>query len=131
MAPPRQFASVFFIGFLALALALAFGSISGHFLDLHPSLVALRYFGLGWMAAGMALWIALRRHEAGKPGVNLLLLFLVGASMTVSVVGLLLPFAAFGPILTWGLIGFALSAAALRSEEHTSELQSPTKLVCH
>jgi len=69
----KQFASVFFIGFMALAMALGYGGMSGDLLNSHPFLTALRYFGLGLMAVGMTLWIVSRRDEAGKPGLNALL----------------------------------------------------------
>ena len=89
----KQFAMVFFVGFIALAVALAYSNVTaGVLLDGQPFLVALRSFGLGVMAAGMVLWIALRRDEGGKPEINLLLGLMVGSGCIVLLAALFFAF---------------------------------------
>jgi hypothetical protein len=108
----KQFASVFFAGFIALAVALGFGGMSGNLLSDHPFLVALRYLGLGLMAAGMTLWILTRRDEAGKPALNALfgMLLIVGAAFLV--IGLIYPDTA-GEIISPAGLGFMVGALAI------------------
>ncbi len=88
----RQFGLVFFIGFFSLATSLAYSVISAGvlFAD-HPLIAALRSFGLGMMAAGFTLWIALRRHEAGKGGLNPLFGFLLAGGTLFLLLGILFP----------------------------------------
>jgi hypothetical protein len=107
----KQFAVVFFAGFMALALALACSSIvSGELMDSRPFLVALRAFGLGWMATGMVLWIALRREEGGKPEINLPLYLLSGSGSLLLLLALVMPLSAIMLYLVWAGVGLTLAA---------------------
>ncbi len=108
----KQFASIFFIGFIALAAAISLGGMAGNTFADNPYLMALRYLGAGFMACGMVLWIVARRTEAGRPGLNALLGMLVVGSLLALLLGqIFAPGLAYlaGPI---GL-GFALSALAV------------------
>lgn len=88
----RQFGLVFFMGFFSLAASLAYSLISAGILFAdHPLIGALRSFGLGMIAAGFTLWIALRRHEAGKSSLNPLFAFLLASGALFLLLGLLFP----------------------------------------
>lgn len=86
----KQFALIFFLGFFALSFALGYGAISGELLDSRPLLFALRAFGVAFVAAGMTLWVATRRDEAGKPELNPLFHFLAGAAMLAVLIAVLI-----------------------------------------
>lgn len=111
----RLFAVVFLIGFVAMALALGYGALAGQLWIDQPFISALRYFGMGLMASGLAMWVIDRRYEANKEGLNPLLWLLVAGAVLVLV--LILIFAnplgesldQIGPI---GL-GFALAALVI------------------
>ncbi|MBN1313056.1 MAG: hypothetical protein JXB30_16710 [Anaerolineae bacterium] len=108
----QQFAVVFFVGLIALAAALAYGSMTdGVFLSEQSFLVALRTFGLGWMAAGMVLWIILRREEGGRPEISLPLGLMVVLGCVLLVLAVFLPFVAAANYLMW--VGLVLNLAAL------------------
>lgn len=110
----KQFAVVFFVGFIALALALAYSSMTtGALLDSQLFLVALRSFGLGWMAAGMSLWVALRRDEGGKPEINLPMYLMIGVGCAALLVTLFLPFSSVASYLIWGGLGLTLGALVI------------------
>jgi hypothetical protein len=64
----RLFAVVFFLGFIAMALALGYGALADELWLDQPLLSALRYLGMGLMAAGLAMWVIDRRYEAKKEG---------------------------------------------------------------
>lgn len=107
----KQFAAVFFVGFIALAAALAYGSMTtGALLGDQPFLAALRSFGLGWMAAGMVLWVALRRDEAGRAELNPPLGLMVGLGCAVLLATLFIPFSPIAAYLIWGGLGLTLGA---------------------
>lgn len=108
----KQFAVVFFAGFIALTAALAYSSMTaGSLLDDQPFFVALRAFGLGWMATGMVLWIVLRRDEGGKPEINPLLGMMIGVGCASLLAALFFPFTPVAVYLVWG--GLGLTGAAL------------------
>jgi hypothetical protein len=107
----KQFALIFFLGFIALAAALGYGSATGHLLSGHPFVAALRFFGLGFMAAGLVLWIALRRDQAGRPGLNTFLGLMIGVGSLLLLVGLLFPLSDLSVLL--GPSGLAFNLAAL------------------
>ncbi|HEC21601.1 MAG TPA: hypothetical protein ENI95_01650 [Chloroflexi bacterium] len=109
----KRFALVFLVGFLSFAVALALGSISGDILSGAPFLVALRAFGVGYMAAGMVLWIALLRDEAGKPELNPLFGLLLAVGCLVLFVNLLLPGSSVRLFLAWGGLGLTLGALVI------------------
>jgi hypothetical protein len=97
-----------------LAAALAYSSMmTGAFLDNQPFLVALRSFGLGWMAAGMVLWVALRRDEGGRAELNLLLGLMIGLGCAILVVALFVSFSSIATYLIWGGLGLTLAALAI------------------
>lgn len=106
----KQFALVFFTGLIALAAALGYGAMIGDLLNSHPFLVALRFFGLSYMAGGLVLWIALRRDEAGKPGLNPFLGLLSGVGGILALVGMVFPFSDVSYLLGLGGLGLAASA---------------------
>ncbi len=106
----KQFSIIFFVGFAALLVALGYGSLSGNIFSENTLLVALRYFGLGFMAAGMVLWISLRRDEAGKPGLNpLFTLLLIGGCLFL-LLGVLFPESSVSRMSSLLGLGFMLSA---------------------
>ena len=107
----KNFALVFFVGFAAMAVALGYGSIAGEILIQNAAIVALRAFGAGAMITGMAMWIVLLRDEAGKPGLNPLLAFLLLVSMLLLLTNLFIPGNSYAFLLTW--IGIGLAATAL------------------
>jgi hypothetical protein len=108
----RLFAPVFYVGFISLFAALAYGLIgTGTLIPANPFLAALRAFGVGFIAAGFTLWIALRRTEAEHTGLNPLFGFLVVAGAFLLLLGLL--FSQSGLSRPAGLAGLAFMAAAL------------------
>lgn len=108
----KQFALVFFVGLIALAMALAYSSMTtGSLLASNPLLAALRAFGVGFMANGLVLWIALRRDEAGKPELNPLLGLLILIGSILLAVGVLFPASFLST--PFSLSGLGLSLAAL------------------
>lgn len=107
----HRFGTFFYLGLVALSAALAYSLMSqGVLFAPHPVLAALRAFGVGFMASGMALWVALRRTEAGHTALNPLFGFLVGASAVLLVLALLFPFS--GMSRPAGLAGMAFGVAA-------------------
>jgi hypothetical protein len=85
----KQFAVVFFLGFIIFVAALGLGGMADAPLSANVNLVALRYLGLGMMAGGLALWIAKRRGEGGKAGLNTLIGWLVVLSIVALIAGAL------------------------------------------
>lgn len=84
----RQFAVVFFLGFVAFVVALGLGGMAGELLSLNVYLYSLRFAGLTFMAGGLALWIAKRRYEGGKPAINPLIVMLVVLGLAAVLIGL-------------------------------------------
>lgn len=110
----RQFAVFFYIGFIALLAALANSLVTdGILFAAHSFVAALRAFGVGFIAAGMALWVALRRDEAGKGGLNPLFGFLISVGAVLLIIGLLFPHSALGPPASLVGLGFMLAALAI------------------
>lgn len=110
----EQFAVIFFVGFIALGAALAYSSMTtGTLLDSQPFLAALRAFGLGWMAAGMALWVLLRRDEGGKPQINPPLGLMIGLGCAALTVALFLSFSQVAAYLLGGGVGLTLGALVI------------------
>ncbi len=110
----KQFAAVFFLGFIALAFALGYGAISGTILSDQPFPAALRALGVGLMAAGMTLWVAIRRDEAGKPELNPLLYFTAASGALLLIAALLFYNQSFMPLLAQAgvivtLVGLAIA----------------------
>jgi hypothetical protein len=85
----KQFAVVFFLGFIIFVTALGLGGMADGPLSTNVNLVSLRYLGLGMMAGGLALWIAKRRGEGGKTGLNVLIGWLVVLSTVALLIGAL------------------------------------------
>jgi hypothetical protein len=107
----QNFSIVFFVGFIAMAAALGYGSMGGETLSSNSGLTALRTLGAGLMIAGMVMWIALLRDEAGKPGLNpLFALLLLGGSLLL-IINLMDSSSALSPKLAQG--GIALDICAL------------------
>lgn len=108
----HRFGFFFYLGLVALAAALAYSLMTqGILFAPHPFLAALRALGVGFIASGMALWIALRRTEAGHTALNPLFGFLVVASAVLLLFALLFPFS--GMSLPAELAGVAFGVAAL------------------
>jgi predicted flap endonuclease-1-like 5' DNA nuclease len=108
----HRFGFFFYLGLVALAAALAYSLMTqGILFAPHPFLAALRAFGVGFIASGMALWIALRRTEAGHTALNPLFSFLVVASAVLLMFALLFPFS--GMSFPAELAGVAFGVAAL------------------
>nr|MBN1229266.1 hypothetical protein [Anaerolineae bacterium] len=108
----KQYGVIFLIGFASLAVALSCSMIAESTLLSEQSfIVALRTFGLGAVAAAMALWAALRREEAGKPGLTTLFGFLVIAGLLLLVLALL--FHSSGLSRPARLAGLAFTLSAL------------------
>ncbi len=107
----RQFALFFYVGFIALFAALAYSLMTtGDLFADHPFLAALRALGLGVMAAGMVLWIAFRRSEAGKGALNPLFGFLLFAGAVLLVLALFFPFSGLSQPAGLGGLAFMLVA---------------------
>ncbi len=108
----RQFPVVFIAGLTALASSLAISNLSeGVLLSAHPFIHALRSFGLGFMSAGLVLWIDLCREASGKRDVSTPLGILVAGGSALLAITLLAPFAAWSSMLSWA--GVAINAGAL------------------
>jgi predicted flap endonuclease-1-like 5' DNA nuclease len=101
----RQFGLVVLAGIMALAAALGYSMMTaGMLLSDNAFLVALRVFGLGIIAAGLTMWIAIRRDEAGKTSLNPLFLL---------VIGLLFPLSGLSHTAEMAGLGFALSGLVI------------------
>jgi hypothetical protein len=107
----RQYAVVFFVGFLALIFALAFGSLAGEIFSSNPTLVSVRFLSAGLMFSGLTLWICHLRDEAGKPGLNMFLTLIVATGVLLSAVRLGFQDNLSLEFLNWG--GLALAGTAL------------------
>jgi hypothetical protein len=109
----KQFAVVFFLGFIVFVVALGLGGMASkvpsEILSANTHLLGLRYLGIGLMAGGLALWIAKRRSEGGKEGLNTLIGWLVVLGSAALIAGVIWADALaelIGPIG----IGFTVSA---------------------
>lgn len=109
----RHFALVFATGFVSFIFALGAGAASGQIWSATPMLVALRLFGVGVMAAGMTLWGALRREEAGRRGLNPLLGLLLGIGSLLLVIGLSALAVSGEPVHLALVIGVVINLVAL------------------
>jgi vacuolar-type H+-ATPase subunit I/STV1 len=109
----RLFAVVFFVGFIAMALALGYGALAENLWLDHPFAAALRYFGLGLMAAGLAMWVIDRRYEANKEGLNPLLWLLLAGAILALVPALVFANSLGGTVHQIGLIGLGFAVASL------------------
>jgi hypothetical protein len=109
----QNFAVVFLIGFMSMAAALGFGSLSGEILSSIPGLVALRFFAAGMMVTGMVMWITLLRDEAGKTGLTPLFALLLTIGTLMLVANLIDPSNAFSAALSWGGLGLTGGALVL------------------
>lgn len=85
-----KYALVFFLGFILLVIAFAYGRLQGGFFSGNAFLVALRYLGVGLILSGLTLWIAWIRSEAGKPGLEPLFGLLVAPGVCVLAANVLL-----------------------------------------
>jgi hypothetical protein len=104
---------MFFVGFFVVSVALGIGSVVGQILSPEPLLSALRSLGAGMMIAGLAMWIALLRDEAGQSGLSPLFALFVIAGLAVLVFNVINPNTALRSTLEWGGIGAAVVALVL------------------
>jgi predicted flap endonuclease-1-like 5' DNA nuclease len=108
----QQYGLVFFLGLIGMAAALAFSMMaSGLLWDANSFLSALRLAGIGFMAAGLAMFTALRREEAGKTGLSTLFGFLIVGGIFLLVLGLI--FASSGLSQSAGRAGLGFTVAAM------------------
>lgn len=106
----RPFGVVFYLGFFALVFALGHSLVTtGTLLAAEPLLAALRAVGLTLMAAGLTMWIMLRRAEAGRGTLNPLLGFLIVAGALMAIVAVIMPSSALSPSLQLAGAGAALA----------------------
>lgn len=113
----RQFAAVIYIGLTALTVALAYSLMTqGTLFASHPLLAALRAMGVGYIAAGLALWAAVRRDQAGRGQLVPLFLVLAAGALLALIIAALFPRGPLSVPLQYtglGLAGSALLAALL------------------
>jgi len=107
----NQYSVVSFLGLAALSLSLGYGAITGDLLSPNAFITALRVLGFSFMLGGLAMWLAVRRAEAGKPGLNPLLVSTVLIGLLASVVSLFLAYTDLGPAFWWG--GFIVNVLAV------------------
>ena len=108
-----NFALAFLVGFFVAAAAIGIGSISGQIFSSDPFLTALRSLGGGLMIAAFAMWIALLRDQASKPGLGPLFLLLVVAGALVLLIDVIDPFTTLSAALGWGGLGAVTAALAV------------------
>src|SRR5437879_4084116 len=94
-------------------------------LTIELSLTALLFA----LVFGLAIGVFAARRPHSLVDTAAMVGVLVGVSMPVFWTGILL-LLVFGGILGWLPLGGILDGGMMRSEEHTSELQSPMYLVC-
>ena len=108
----RMFSLVFVAGGTALACAVGLSLMTlGVFFSSQPLLVALRYFGIGHMAAGLTLWITGCRECANKPEFNYPLDFTLGIGSVLLTASLVLYNTRIAPII--GPAGAVANVTAL------------------
>ena len=108
----RQFGAVIYIGITALSVALAYSLMTqGVLFASQPLLVALRALGVGYIAAGMALWAGVRRAEAGRGQLMPLFTALAAGALVLLLIAVLFP---RGPVsVPFQYAGMGLAGAAL------------------
>jgi len=85
----KTVAVVFFLGFVAFVAALGLGGMAGQFQNTNNYyLFAMRTAGIAFMLGGLALWIAKRRDEGGKPGLTPLIAMVVVLGLVAALIGL-------------------------------------------
>jgi hypothetical protein len=104
---------MFFVGFFIVSVALAIGSINGQILSTEPSMSALRSLGTGMMIAGLAMWIALLRDEAGQSGLNPLFALFVISGLAILLFNAISPNTSLRTSLEWGGMGSTAVALVL------------------
>lgn len=108
----REFPVVLFAGLTALVSSLALSSLSqDSLLGSAPVVVALRAFGLGYIAAGFVLWADLCRETTGKAELSDLLGLLTVTGCVALLISVLLPLSGISPLLNWA--GLGLTGAGL------------------
>lgn len=107
----KQFSVVAFLGLAALTFSLGYGALIGDILSSNEFVTSLRYAGIGFMFGGLALWIATRRMEAERPGLNPLFISLVVVGCLALIVGVI--FAYFPFAFGFWVGGLVTTAVAL------------------
>ncbi|MGF1507770.1 MAG: hypothetical protein GYB64_15810 [Chloroflexi bacterium] len=105
----KQHSTLFFIGFTAFVIALAYGALTTGIFSTQRFVFTLRGIGLGFMAGGLALWAADERYKGGKPGLNPLL----GAMVAVASLTLIVTFIIFNTLTAAALNILLWSAVAV------------------
>jgi len=107
----EQYGLVFFLGLAGLSAALGYSMMAtGVLWDAVPFLVALRAFGIGFMACGIAMFTTMRRQEAGKTGLTTLFGFLVFGGIILLLLGLIFSNSGLSQPASSAGLGFALAA---------------------
>jgi hypothetical protein len=108
----QNFQSVFGIGFAVLIFAVSVGAASGQVWSDNPALTSLRFWGMGVMLAGVALWVALRRDQGRRPGLNPVLGLLAACGLVLLLIGVAIGLRGDRAPTELLRIGLGLSAAA-------------------
>lgn len=110
----EQYGLVFFLGLVGLSAALGYSMMAtGILWDTVPFLAALRAFGIGFMASGLAMFTALRREKAGKTGLSTLFGFLVIGGIILLLLGLFFSNSGLSQPASVAGLGFALAALVI------------------
>src|SRR5256885_3052104 len=127
--------AIFLITLSGLVLEVGLTRIYSASIWYHFAFVAISIALLGWGLGGFAVHLLKRSHRLTTNTAALVTLLYAGAIPLCLWLLVKFPFAMerlplyfLAPLLPFFLAGMALSI--LRSEEHTSELQSPCNLVC-
>ncbi len=107
----KQFSVVAFLGLVALTISLGYGALIGDTLSTNEFVTALRHAGIGFMLGGLSLWVAQRRYEAQRAGLNPLFVSLVIFGCLTLIVGVVIAYFSIAPAL-W-ILGVAVNAIAI------------------
>ncbi len=108
----RTFPVITAIGLTALVASMAVSNTTeGTLFGMHPFALSLRFFGIGYLAGGGALWVALCRRQGGDAFLSPLLMILVFSGLAALCIDVLLPLTTISPHLHW--IGLGASLVAL------------------
>jgi len=125
----KTFPVITAIGLTALVASMAVSNTTeGSLFGMHPFPLSLRYLGIGYLAGGGALWVALCRRQGGNAFLSPPLVMLVYSALAVLLLDVLLPLTEISLLLHWIGLGAALTALVMGVIAQSIDPIYPTRM---